>query len=228
VIEPGSGATARFRSLVERPAAEVPLDEVVALVGAHAEPHVDVLDVLADLDELAASCPVPTFTGILRHLAAAGFVGNTVDYADPANSYLHRVLTRRTGIPITLSVVAIEVGRRLGVDIRGVGMPGHFLVRDGTDDRFGDPFHGGAILDAAGCERRYRELTGRTDRFEPSWLAPSDHHAVVLRVLANLKGIFVQRQDTGNLLWVQTLRCAVPGVGPDEHAQLVRLAARFN
>src|SRR5205823_9498396 len=79
-----------------------------------------------------------------------GFVGNAADYADPRNSYLDDVLDRRLGIPITLSVVMLEVGRRCGLQLHGVGMPGHFLVGGGPGEWF-DPFHDGARLDLAGC-----------------------------------------------------------------------------
>ena len=101
-------ATARFEALVQGPEPAIPLDELALLVGAHAEPGLDIGKWLDALDEIADRCSDHSFAGLLRHLTLEGFAGNRDDYYDPRNSYLHHVIERRTGIPITLSVVTIE------------------------------------------------------------------------------------------------------------------------
>ena len=134
---------------------------------------------------------------------------NTDDYYDPRNSFLNDVLERRVGIPITLAVLALEVGRRIGVPLAGVGMPGHFLLRDKVDrDVFIDPFDGGRLLDADGCRRlftgrgRARTPPGRT-----SYLEPVGNLSIISRILTNLRAIYEGRRDLVNLRWVMALRC---------------------
>jgi hypothetical protein len=216
--------TARFRVLVRGPEPAIPLDELTLLVAAHAEPGLDVASWLEALDDLAARCGDPSFAGVVRHVAAEGFSGNRGDYYDPQNSYLHRVIERRTGIPITLSILTIEVARRLGVPVVGVGMPGHFLVRDGLDDdAFADPFEG-RLLDRAGCERSFAQLQPDLP-FDESHLAPVGTRAIVTRLLANLKGIHLARRDRRALAWVLTLRVLMPGVPLEERRELASALA---
>jgi regulator of sirC expression with transglutaminase-like and TPR domain len=168
----------------------------------------------------------------MRHLfgpAGVGFRGNDADYYDPRNSYLDQVLQRRVGIPITLSVVAMEVGRRLGVPMDGVGMPGHFLVRDKVDTRvFCDPFHGGRFLDTAGCERLFRATAGPDRPWFPGFLDPVPRPAIVARVLANLQGIFERGNDLARLGRVARLRLAMPDLPAAERAALRTSLARWN
>ncbi len=158
-------------------------------------------------------------TASAAHLfRSEGFHGNDVDYYDPENSFLDAVLDRRTGIPITLSVVLIEVGRRLGVPLVGVGAPGHFIVLDQTSGAFIDPFNGGRILDHDDRTRLY----GATP------LESVGPRAIVSRVLANLKGIYTQHGDLDGLRWVVRLRVLFPDVPDEERAQLARLMAPMN
>lgn len=207
--------TERFAALMRRPEAEVPLDEVALTVAAHAHPGLDVDAELGRLDALADSCFAPTLDALVRHLFVdLGFHGNEDDYYDPANSYLNEVVDRRTGIPLTLSVLTIEIGRRLGVPLAGVAMPGHFLLRDRVDDSlFVDPFARGAYLDEGGCRRVFRALHGPDARFDPSYLDPVGAHTMVARLLANLRAIFAARQDRGGLAWVVALARLTPGTG---------------
>ena len=132
---------------------------------------------------------MPTFDALRAHLFEhEGFAGNIDHYDDPENSFLDSVLERRLGIPISLSVLMIAVGRRLGVDVRGVGMPGHFLVLDGErGDVWCDPFHGGALLDVDGCRRRFELVYGGALAFQRAFLAPTPPPAIVARMLANLE-----------------------------------------
>lgn len=199
--------TERFGLLVHRD--DFALDEVALLIAAHAHPDLDVAAQLARLDALALACPDPTVGGVVAHLfRTEGFHGNEVDYYDPENSMLDSVLDRRTGIPITLSVVLIEVARRLGVALVGIGAPGHFVVGDPATMTVLDPFNGGRVVDAP---------------FEPT-----NRVAIVARMLANLKGIYLQRRDVSSLRWVMKLRVQLPGVSEGEREELRRLMAPLN
>jgi regulator of sirC expression with transglutaminase-like and TPR domain len=215
-------ATERFAALMGGPEARAHPDEVALLVAAHARPGLDLAAERDALDHLADGCPAPTLDGLRAHLFHdLGFRGDDRDYHDPRNSYLDQVLRRRRGIPISLSILTIGVGRRLGVPLVGVGMPGHFLVGDRVDrDVFVDPFHRGALLDAAGCERLFQRLQGPGAPFHPSFLQPVGNFAIAARVLANLKHVFTSRRDPASLVWVLRLRSLVPGVPPEERAEL--------
>jgi regulator of sirC expression with transglutaminase-like and TPR domain len=201
---------ARFAELVQRPEEEVPLDEA-ALWTAAGDHDVDVPARLAELDALAAGAPDATVEGVCRHLfVAEGFAGNTDDYYDPANSYLDAVLDRRMGIPISLAVVLMEVGRRAGLLIEGVNAPGHFLVRSGG--RVLDPFAGGRAVPDADVEG-----------------APvAGAHVILARMLANLKAVHIQRGDVTRLRQVLRFRIVVPGVPDADRAELHRLEAGLN
>ncbi len=123
-------ATDAFIALVQGPENALHLDHAALLLAAHAEPGLDVGAQLDRIDDLAARCPAPTLDGVRGLLFEdMGFSGDTEYYSDPRNSLLDQVLDRRLGIPISLSVLMMEVGRRVGVPLEGVAMPGHFLVR---------------------------------------------------------------------------------------------------
>lgn len=126
-----------------------------------------------------------------------GFCGNGEDYYDPANSCLNEVLVRRTGIPITLSVVYMEVARRLGRRVHGVGLPGHFLVCFDESDyhAYLDPFHAGQTLSAEECFDLAREATGMDLADDESMLAPVSKRHIVIRMLNNLRAVYFQRND---------------------------------
>jgi regulator of sirC expression with transglutaminase-like and TPR domain len=222
--------TERFAAIAGLPDAAVPLDEAALLIAAHAAPGLDVDDYLGRLDDLAGACPAPTLDALVTHLFRRGrFSGNQADYYDPRNSLLSEVLDRGLGIPITLSVLAMEVGRRIGVPLSGVGMPGHFLLRDKVDPAvFVDAFHRGRLLDAAACQRLHRRLVGRGARWDPTWLDPVGRFEILGRMLANLKVIYQQRQERDALLWVMRLRGLLPGIGGAERDDIDRLMAPFN
>lgn len=234
----GESLTARFAALVTRPDDEIPLDEAALLIAAHARPNLDLASELALLDDLAAGCKESTLDGLTHHLFdELGFRGNTENYGDPDNSYLDQVVRRRLGIPITLSVLTMEVGRRLGVALDGVGMPGHFLVRHRTEPNvFLDPFGGGQRLDAAGCQAIFSTLggTGPGDKGRPpdsggvsrlqwqeSFLAPVGARAILARMLLNLQGVFLPA-DLRSVTWVLELRLAIPGLPVSDRLGLAR------
>ena len=124
-----------------------------------------------------------------------GFSGNREHYDDPRNSFLNEVLDRRTGIPISLAVIYLEVARRADLRIEGVNFPGHFLVRipatTGNDDLIVDPFHGGAILNETEC-RKLLEPHIDQAAFDPSLLARASRRQILVRMLLNLKKLYVK------------------------------------
>lgn len=214
--------TARFTELAAGPDAALPLDEMGLLVAAHAHPRLDVAAQLRRLDELASRVGEPTLPGLRRLLFdELGFTGNGSDYYDPRNSFLDDVLERRTGIPISLAVVMLEVGRRAGVALSGVSMPGHFLVRSSDDpDVFVDPFSHGLVLDRAGCRARFHAVHGPLAAFDEVFLEPVGNAAIVDRQLANLEAIAGARGDVFTSAWVLRLRSVLPGAGPAVHQRL--------
>jgi regulator of sirC expression with transglutaminase-like and TPR domain len=221
--------TERFAELVRGPEAALPLDEAGLLIAAHAKPDLDVARHLAQFDALAEEVGEPTLDGLRRLLFRdLGFAGNEDDYYDPRNSYLDDVLERRTGIPISLAVVMMEVGRRVGVPLSGVSMPGHFLVRDKVDPEvFIDPFARGIVLDRRGCQLRFHGVHGVTATFDPAFLEPVGRRAIVDRMLANLEGIAGVRGDRTMLGWVLRLRSSLPDAAEDVRRRL-SAALRLN
>ena len=222
--------TARFLEVVHAPEPALPLDEAALLIAAHAQPGLDVAEQLARLDDLASQAGEPTLDGLRRLLFRdLGFGGNAAEYYDPRNSYLDAVLDRRTGIPISLAVVMLEVGRRLAVPLSGVSMPGHFLVRDKVDpDVFVDPFAGGMLLDEAGCRLRFHGVHGPEATFDESFLQSVGRLAIVARMLANLEIIAARRGDRAMHLWVLRLRAGLPGAGAEEKRRLAAAQAKLN
>ena len=147
-----------------------------------------------------------------------GFRGNDEDYYDPRNSYLNQVLERRMGIPITLAVVYMELGRRLKIPLVGIGMPGHFLVRHvDVEDLFVDPFHGGIMLSEDECRERLRERVTGALQWDPSLLSPISNQEILDRIIRNLKAIFMNRGD-----FVRALDVSEFAVSLDPHSPLNR------
>ncbi|MBI3742711.1 MAG: transglutaminase family protein [Chloroflexi bacterium] len=125
-----------------------------------------------------------------------GFRGNREDYYDARNSYLNDVLRRRLGIPITLSLVYIEVGKRIGAPFVGIGMPGHFLVRHrDVADLFIDPFHGGILLSKEECAARLRQVAGDTLAWSDAHLSPVSNREFLARIIRNLKASYARVKD---------------------------------
>ncbi len=207
-------ATERFADVVAR--VDVPLDEAAFLIGAHADPDCDVEACLGRLDSLAASVPESSLEGLLTTLfGTEGFAGDRTNYYDARNSYLHTVLERGRGIPITLSVLTMEVGRRIGVDLDGVGTPAHFVVRTrGSVPRFVDAFGGGRVLDRRGLGELIGALAPGID-IDP-FLTPLATLDIVRRILANLTGIHRRSGDRDALLWTTQLRTLIPGSTVDD------------
>jgi regulator of sirC expression with transglutaminase-like and TPR domain len=133
-----------------------------------------------------------------------GFVGNEADYSDPRNSFLNEVIDRRTGIPITLSLVYMEVARRAGLPVEGINFPGHFLLRCRAgrkhtyyEDLIIDPFHGGALLshDLLAQQAAERGDSAEPARFESRLLPRATKQQILSRMLMNLKRVYVNMQS---------------------------------
>ncbi len=199
----------RFALVVDRPESSLDLGEAALLIAEDAYPSLDVDRYLAHLDALAEplrprvredSELIDTVQALNGHLfGEIGFRGNEEDYYDTRNSYLNDVLDRKLGIPITLSLVYIEVARRVGLTVVGIGLPGHFIVearRDGESVLL-DPFHGGVLLTPEDCERLVQEVYGGSVPFSEDQLEPVRKRAILTRVLNNLKRTYLTRDDPG-------------------------------
>lgn len=194
--------------------ADPPLDRSLAVLAAVVDPRVLVADLLEELDVLAASCAADDAEGLCAELFGEGgqFVPARADYYSPANSLLDQVLGRRSGIPISLSAVAIEVGRRRGIGLVGVGMPGHFLLRSADDpEQFFDTFDGGRRLDPSGCRRSFAAVNGPEAALLPVHLAPVGSRTIVGRVLNNLQVAASQTGDLEVSAAVQRIRVLLSG-----------------
>jgi regulator of sirC expression with transglutaminase-like and TPR domain len=202
-----------FADLVNRPDTEIDLGRAAAMIGLHHYPRLDLDRVGLALDACAEG--VSRLTDLRARLFDdLGFTGDEHEYYQPDNSYLHRVLERRRGIPITLCVLAVEVGRRAGVPLAPVAMPGHFLVREPESGAYLDPFHGGSVLDEAGCEALFRSTTGAGPEvpFGEFMLPVVGPLAVLERMLANLAYVCRCNADSAGLEWALRLRLALPDV----------------
>jgi regulator of sirC expression with transglutaminase-like and TPR domain len=147
-----------------------------------------------------------------------GFRGNREYYDDPRNSFLNEVLDRRTGIPISLAIVYLEVARRAGLQADGVNFPGHFLLRVATNvgrSRTGapflivDPFHGGALLDHDDCEQLLQQHVGAESELDDSLLEPATRAQIIVRTLVNLKRLYVRMRSFPQARLVSELLLAI-------------------
>ena len=167
--------------------------------GLHVDEYLERLDALArGVDGARRSAdPVGRLHRLREYLFVdQGFAGNREDYYDPRNSFLNDVLDRRQGIPITLSLVLMEVGKRLGLAVEGIGLPGHFIVgaRLGDSQILLDPFNAGALLTPEACEKLVGRALGRNVTLKPESFAAVTRRQLLARMLANLKGIYWQRE----------------------------------
>jgi regulator of sirC expression with transglutaminase-like and TPR domain len=212
----------------------VPLDRAALELAALDCPGLDPAPYLAVLDGFAAELAgriAPRAGGMDFVLAANDylfheqrFAGNTADYYDPGNSMLNAVLERRTGLPITLALIYIEVARRLRRPVYGIGLPGHFLVQynDGLFATFIDPFHAGRLLAAPDCFALARETAGREVPDDLRLLAPFTNRQILLRMTANLRRAWFRRGAYAKeLRLLDLLLEALPHSGPEHRERAV-------
>ncbi|WP_420439902.1 transglutaminase family protein [Candidatus Poriferisodalis sp.] len=198
----------------------VPLDRAALAIAAHCRAdQVDEAAALAELDRLGNAVREPTPTAVVELLFdSEGFGPNRARFADPANSYLDLVVSRRMGIPITLAVVTIEVARRASLELHGVGMPGHFLVGTPDPGTFIDAFDG-RIIDRAGAAAIFARFESR-QAFDDAFLAPTPSEAILLRMLNNLRTLHLRQPDAPSLVAVLELLTRLPGCPLDEFMRL--------
>jgi regulator of sirC expression with transglutaminase-like and TPR domain len=203
-------AETRWQEIAAAPDDRIDLAEAALLIASREYPELDISRYLACIDEmgttlrarLPADMPRPErILALNRYLFdEIGFAGNAAEYYDARNSYLNEVLDRRLGIPITLSVVYIEIGRRIGLPLHGVAFPGHFLVkcrvRDGAIVL--DPYSRGLSLGLDELCARLRSLSHGVDP-EPAqvrtMLATTPNKEILARMLRNLKGIYLKQRE---------------------------------
>lgn len=189
-----------FAHLVERDEPAPSLAETALWIAAEEYPGLDVPAYLARLDKLAVRVDrlgkrlglAPADALRVGLAEEQGFHGNREAFYDPGNSYLSEVLDRRAGIPISLSIVYVEVARRLGWAAEGISFPGHFLMQVGEGDSAVvlDPFHGGRTLTADDCAVLLKQVAGAQTSFTAELLAPAPWRKIIYRLLANLKNIY--------------------------------------
>jgi len=206
-----------FSALVRKSDFEINLAEAALLVAAGQGSQAQVEFSLARLESLAQRVraylrlsgiveamaePFSTVEAINQVLfVEEGFTGNRDDYYDIENSYLDRVIERKTGVPITLSIIYLEVAQQVGLPMRGIGLPGHFVVGYwALDDRSApvlivDPFNEGQLLTVEDCAARVHAAYGMDVRFTEASLRPVTNRQILTRVLTNLKHIFNARED---------------------------------
>lgn len=197
----------RLVAALGAPEGTVELDESALLVAGVLQPGLEDLRWLTALDELAARCPTPTRDGLVHFLADEGFGGPLQVFHDWRHSCLDRALESRRGLPITLSIIVVEVGRRLGLDLVGIGLPAHFIVGDRSDPRwYSDPFTAGSVLDPDGVRARFEISTGGRLEWSADLLSPVGTRQILLRMLNNLKAACAHRRDPVRLAVVMRMR----------------------
>lgn len=221
-----AGLCRAFEAMVTLPDDAIDLAHASLLIARAEYPDLQVGRYLAILDDMATvlrqrlrggETPRSRIAHLNRLLFEEyGFRGNREEYDDPRNSFLNDVLERRVGIPITLSTVYIEVGRRIGCPLAGVSFPGHFLVRytgrDAPAEIVIDPFNRGRLLTEADCRDLLRAATQDRLAFRPEMLKRASRREILARMLRNLKLIYREQRDFHMALRVQQLMlCLAPG-----------------
>ena len=191
-------------SILQRP--NVKVEDVAIVIAREANPLLDEQALRGALDAIGAEALIRRGVQsnperdcrILADLlfGELGFEGDRDDYYNPHNSYIDRVMERRKGIPISMSVIAMAIGQRAEMEIDGVGFPGHFLVRvGGPSGVYQDVFNRGEVLDGVGLRKLATQLLGAEMALHPSYLEPVDSMTIAIRMLANLKNAHRRQGD---------------------------------
>jgi regulator of sirC expression with transglutaminase-like and TPR domain len=222
----------RFSQIISGPDSDIPLTEAALLVASHHYPDLDLGHWLGRIDAMARGLQqrVAADASVQERIAALnrylfeelGFAPNADDYYDPRNSFLNDVLERRVGIPITLSLLYMELGNRIGLALRGVCFPGHFLVKSELPEGLVvlDPWAGGMSLGVTDLQRRLREVRGGevSRAIIAGLLVAASRKEILLRMLRNLKAVYLRRHDLEHALAIMEW---IVGAEPD-HAPEVR------
>jgi regulator of sirC expression with transglutaminase-like and TPR domain len=201
-----------FGQEIQRPDPDIDLAKAALQIARFEYPRLDFDRYLETLDRMATEVserlpktfyPLKIIQTINQYLFEdLQFIGNTEDYYDPRNSYLNDVIDRRTGIPLTLSIVYLEIAKRLDFPMVGIGLPGHFIIRPNFDEGeiFVDPFHRGEVLFEQDCEERLSQIYQQPVKLEAHFLHRVTNQQVLVRMLTNLKYIYLNRQK-----WEKTI-----------------------
>jgi regulator of sirC expression with transglutaminase-like and TPR domain len=222
VDEPGR---TQLKNLLTGATETMDLDRAALTLATIEFPGLEIDNCLSTLDTFASEIASRTHDSTGRGYVNAvnhflfdemGLRGDSDDYYDPYNSCLNQVISRRRGIPITLSVLYIEISRRLEKPVFGIGLPGHFVVQynDGIYSTFIDPFHQGELLSADQCYDRAQMPIG-----DPRVLAPVDTRQILFRMINNLRGIYFSRRSYTKALQVMDLLIEVSPLLADLHKQ---------
>lgn len=209
----GFSARERFAALASFSDRDIDIAEAALLIAAEEQPGLDPRVWLRRLDLLARELGhrlegvegdlerLHRLTGFL--FGELGLRGNNQDYYDPRNNLLNEVLDRRLGVPLTLGILCIEVGRRVGIPLVGIGFPGHFLVRHNLHPHLVlDPYDGGRLLTLRDFEEILERVSGGRLTFEPRMLQPVGPRQILVRMLNNLRGIYLNQGDFSRALAV--------------------------
>jgi regulator of sirC expression with transglutaminase-like and TPR domain len=221
--EQADKARARFAEIVSRSESEVNLAEAALLIAAEEYPRLDVALYLEKLERFGdrareRASGATSALEVIANINTAlfdelGFQGNRDNSYDPRNSFLNEVIDRRTGIPITLSVVYIEVARQIGFAIHGIGLPGHFIVGhfNPAEDLFIDVFNGGRLVSDNSLADLVAGMSGGKLSFNAAHVMPVTKKQIITRMLSNLLGIYTGSQDYGRAVaTIERIRLLLP------------------
>ena len=217
--------------LAKNPNASICLETLALGLALDEYPNLDIAAYKSEISAFSHGCKLPggtdlevrirAFTRYLSH--DLGFQGNRNDYYDPQNSYLNLVIDRRIGIPISLSVMAICIGKKLGLRLFGVGLPGHFVTMacEGNHSVYFDVFNGGKILSQSDCECLSFKATGEQLPLSEFHFSPLPIASVIIRMLTNLKLIYLRKNDVSRSIRILN---RLRQISPNDPAQMRDLA----
>jgi regulator of sirC expression with transglutaminase-like and TPR domain len=206
------GIRADFERLVKRPESKFDLARAALLIAAEADPNVDVDGEIHTIESWAAQLRAqldPSWNNLQKLARLRNFVyeelrfrGDRRDYYSPSNSLLNQVMGRRLGVPLTLSIIFMELGWRVGMPLEGVGFPGHFLVRLAGEPRalLLDPYERGTSVHEEDCRRMLHDLSDGKLELSDQYLASISKRDMIVRLLMNLKGAYLRANEDENAL----------------------------
>ncbi len=202
-----SQARQSFYQEINQPDEQIDLAKAALYIAQEEYPNLDPEEYINALDTMAAELQdrLPGQRYPLRIIQAInsylyddlGFTGNVTDYYDPRNSFFNQVIERRMGIPITLSLIYLEVAKRVDFPMVGVGMPGHFLIRPDLPEMeiFVDAFNRGEVMFPQDCQERLTKIYAQSVMLQPEFLESVSNRQFLVRMLTNLKVIYLQKED---------------------------------
>jgi regulator of sirC expression with transglutaminase-like and TPR domain len=215
----------KFAEIMSRKDEEINLAEAALLIATEEYPRLDVslylekLDMIGDIARERANAATDAY-GLISALNDTlfdeiGFKGNRQSYYDPRNSFLNEVIDRRVGIPITLTIIYMEIARRIGLRIEGVGLPGHFIAKHPAEigDIFIDPFNGGRLIGELGCAEILSEMSHGKLKLKPEHLLSVTNKQILARMLGNLLGIYSSSDYPRAMAIVEFLLIIFPDAG---------------